>query len=420
MKLYPLGQKTDTELRMEKKKEEIINKWKITLHKEEKTIPGRNHERKIIITNDNPIVLEKCSLCNEFKPLYDYYLRNNYMDVESSKENINNDEKNPCRECSKLTRKEKINNNTDAYITRLLYNYPKLTKKWYQDQIEKNGGLFSSIIGVPLTAASSGCWQVSIQNNRRDLEHLPENCEIISLEENIPQHNAIPDLKIAFTELFTEMVEQLKEPDSKKIIDDHSRMWEDRYKLTPAESGIKIKSRENGKISKEYDRELQQKHLKSMFTCDAKAAYARDKNSKRQINENERIYEKDVFNIGQKQAWKCFKSGVKLSMNRNSWNYPSLERLDNSLNHTNQNTVLICRLLNSTDRAQWSSEKLNYALKYQKLVDVPDEIKQFENENKQFNNNVFNSSEDEKNKASSKNETKKTTTKRSQINSTEI
>jgi hypothetical protein len=37
-------------------------------------------------------------------------------------------------------------------------------------------------------------------------------------------------------------------------------------------------------------------------------------------------------------------------MNRNSWNYPSLERLDNSLNHTIQNTVLICRLLNSNDQ----------------------------------------------------------------------
>ena len=111
-----------------------------------------------------------------------------------------------------------------------------------------------------------------------------------------------------------------------------------------------------------------------MFTCDAKAAYARDKNSKRELNEKDRIYGQDVFNIGQKQKWRCFKSGVKLSMNRNSWNYPSLERLDNSLNHTIQNTVLICRLLNSNDQAQWTTQKINYALKYQKLVCVPKEI----------------------------------------------
>lgn len=371
MKLYPRGQKTDTEIRMEERKNKLINKWKQTLTNNDVVI---NDKRKIIIIENDPIVIELCKKCNEWKPLYDYYLRNNYLNVESSKESINNDEKNPCHDCSKLTRKEKMNNNPEAYIIRLLYNYPKLTKEWYKEQIKKNGGLFSSIIGVPLTESSSGCWQVSIQNNRRDLEHLPENCEIISLEENIPQHNAIPDLKIAFTELFTDIIKQLKEPDDKQTIENHSKLWEERYKLSPYDSGIKIKSRENGKISKEYDRELQQKHLKSMFTCDAKAAYARDKNSKRELNEKDRIYGEDVFNIGQKQKWRCFKSGVKLSMNRNSWNYPSLERLDNSLNHTIQNTVLICRLLNSNDQAQWTTQKINYALKYQKLVCVPKEI----------------------------------------------
>ena len=60
-------------------------------------------------------------------------------------------------------------------------------------------------------------------------------------------------------------------------------------------------------------------------------------------------------------------------MNRNDWNYPSLERLDNSLNHTiNNNTVLICRLLNTS--GQWSKEKLHFAMKCQKLVDIPADI----------------------------------------------
>ena len=111
-----------------------------------------------------------------------------------------------------------------------------------------------------------------------------------------------------------------------------------------------------------------------MFTSATKAVYQHDKTSKRTVNKDVRIKEGNMFAIGKKQGWRCFKSGVKLSMNRNSWNYPSLERLDNSKNHTLDNTVLICRLLNTSDIAQWTTEKLNYALKHQKLVEIPNTI----------------------------------------------
>ena len=78
-----------------------------------------------------------------------------------------------------------------------------------------------------------------------------------------------------------------------------------------------------------------------------------------------------MFAIGEKQGWRCHISGVKLSLDRNSWNYHSLERLDNTKNHTLGNTVLICRLLNTSDISQWTTEKLTYALKHQKLVEIP-------------------------------------------------
>jgi len=236
--------------------------------------------------------------------------------------------------------------------------------------MKNNLGLFSSISGVPLQSSSSGCWQVSIQNNRRDLEHLQEHCEIIALEENVPQHDAIPDLRKAYTELYSNILKQMIEPDS--IEDEllHSKMWEDRYKLKPRQSGVESKSR-----TKEYDRELQHKHLKSIFTHATKSVYGHDIKSKREVNDDERIYERDMFTIGKKQGWKCYISGIKLSTNRNSWNFLSLERLDNTKNHTLENTVLICRLLNTCDNAQWTKEKLMYALKYQKLVYIPNEIK---------------------------------------------
>jgi hypothetical protein len=375
MKLYPRGTKTDTEIRMEEKKIELQTKWNKDL-KEEKTIPkkGISHERKIIKLDENMEVHEKCTKCSKWKALYDFMLRSNYMKLQSSKESINNDIKNPCRECCKITRLEKMEDNPEQYITRLLRNYPKLSKEWYDQQIVNNRGLVSSISGIPIQSFSSGSWQISIQNNRRELEHLPEHCEIIALEENISQHQAIPDLRVAYTELYSCMLKQMSEPDSKEENLSHSKMWEDRYKLTPKQSGVESKSRINGNISIEYDREVRQKHLKSMFTSTTKAAYQHDKKSKREVNDD-RIKQADMFAIGKKQGWKCFISGIKLSMNRNLWNYPSLERLDNSKNHTLDNTVLICRLLNTTDIAQWTTEKLMHALKYQNLVNIPPEIK---------------------------------------------
>lgn len=375
MKLYPRGVSTDTELRMKEKKKQLQTKWNNDLKKEKKILKkGISHERKIIIVNRNMEVHEQCVRCGVWKALYEYILRSDFMEKESSKESINNDIKNPCRDCCKIIRVEKMEENPEHYIIRMLYNYKNLSKEWYEQQLIKNRGLYSSISGIPIVAKSSGCWQVSIQNNKRELDHLPEDCEIIALEENIPQHNAIPDLRLAFTELYTDMLKQLIEPDNIEQKQIHSKIWEDRYKLTPKQSGVESKSRLNGKIPREYDKELQQKHLKSMFTCDTKAAYQRDKNSKREVNEDKRIYNDDMFNIGKKQSWRCYKSGVKLSMNRNSWNYPSLERLDNTLNHTLVNTVLICRLLNTSDNAQWTTEKLQYALKHQKLVEIPSNI----------------------------------------------
>jgi len=135
MKLYPRGKSTDTELRMEEKKKQLQTKWNNDLKdlKEEKKIlkKGISHERIIIRVHGNIEVHEQCIRCGNWKPLYEYILRSDFMEKESSKESINN----PCRDCCKITGVEKMENNPEKYIIRLLYNYPKLTKKWYEEQL---------------------------------------------------------------------------------------------------------------------------------------------------------------------------------------------------------------------------------------------------------------------------------------------
>ena len=74
-----------------------------------------------------------------------------------------------------------------------------------------------------------------------------------------------------------------------------------------------------------------------------------DKNSKSRNYEidgnivtDNQMYEKLV-----KQRFKCYYTGIPFSKIRDNWNYFSLERLDNTKNHTDENSVFICRMFNT-------------------------------------------------------------------------
>ena len=303
-KRYSQGASTERELKLIQKKQEIKDKWKKELLPEEKIIPkkGRRRERKIIVIDEQPEVHECCIKCDIWKPLYEFYLRGNFLDAKSTKELISNESTRPCIKCSKETRTEIFNNSPDGYITRLLNNYPKLDIKWYREKICEIGGLFSSILNVPLYESPNVDWRVSIQNNCPDLEHLPENCTIISFEENVQQHNAIPNLKLAFTSLFIGMLQEMKHPDTLESRNEFSKEWKKRFEMTPQQSGVQSKCRENGKMTKEYLKEYNVKHLRAMFIKDSNRTYTADKISKRDPpKKEERIYADDMFSIGEKQ-----------------------------------------------------------------------------------------------------------------------
>jgi len=66
----------------------------------------------------------------------------------------------------------------------------------------------------------------------------------------------------------------------------------------------------------------------------------------------------DLENKWKKQNGKCYYSDIKMTKERHSNWSCSLERLNNSLGYTNNNTVLICQEFNIA-QAQWTLNKIN-------------------------------------------------------------
>ena len=70
---------------------------------------------------------------------------------------------------------------------------------------------------------------------------------------------------------------------------------------------------------------------------------------------------------------KCYYTGIPFSTDRDSWKFWSLERLDNNKNHTDENTVFICRIFNTTGGL--NRKKLLYALDNQIHVPLSNDVK---------------------------------------------
>jgi len=73
-----------------------------------------------------------------------------------------------------------------------------------------------------------------------------------------------------------------------------------------------------------------------------------------------------LFNKLLNQEMKCYYTGIPLSTNRDDWRYFSLERLDNTLHHTDDNSVFICRMFNTA--GQLNKNKILQALLSQQHI----------------------------------------------------
>jgi hypothetical protein len=324
-------------------------------------------------------VYETCVRCGSEFPLTPLYFNTEYADHsktngerESGKEVMSNTPFYGCRECTKKVSAER-SKTPDEYIRILLKSYPQLTKEWFLSQPQtcciSNINLFQG-------QKENNSWTISVQNNKPGEEHTPENCCLIAREFNVQQQEAIPDLLEAWKEAFASFANEMSNPSRTEELVSRFNVW---YNNNPKQNGVTVPNQiinSDGKKIRnpEYSRLFNTKHLKAVLNGMLNNYKHQDKVSKRDPKTDP--FDLTVKNIYQKmmdQKCKCHYTGTPFSFKRDTWNYFSLERLDNSKNHTVNNCVFICRLFNTA--GQLNEPKILTALLSQQLVALSEQQK---------------------------------------------
>jgi hypothetical protein len=335
----------------------------------------------IIVPPGDKCVCETCVRCGIEYPITELYYpiekagntKTNY-ERESGKEVISNTPFNGCRECSKKVATERSKTD-DEYYRILEKSYPKL-KGWVQTQ-----PFVCSISNHPLYKGQkeSDSWTASIQNNKPGEEHTPENCCLIAKEFNVQQHGAIPDLLEAWKEAFQLTANEIMNPSNTEELVSKFKQW---YIEAPKQTGVKVPSQitnpndPTGKkiTNTEYTKLRNMTYFKAAFGIMLDNVRRDDKKSKRNPNiEPCNLTVESMYQQLIKQNCKCYYTGIPFSLNRDTWNYFSCERLDNSKNHTVDNCVFICRMLNGDP--QFNRKKILTALLSQLHIPLSNECK---------------------------------------------
>tara|TARA_E500000331_G_scaffold307799_1_gene312928 strand:- start:92 stop:1261 length:1170 start_codon:yes stop_codon:yes gene_type:complete len=332
--------------------------------------------RRVVIENDKILIIENCMKCNEPKPITPKYFKSEYnnsginnIDKDSGKEQIYNSPTYGCRECTKTVAYDKSRNDKDEYIRLKLKPYTHLNRPWYLSIPN-----ICDISNMPLVEDFNCDWRVGIQNNGLTREHLPEHCTKIANELNVPQHNAISNLKECWMQCYKLILNELHRPTNEDELREIVKKW---WNNKPKQNGViadcQITINGKKKINPEYTNECLLKHLKSILN-DMKSRYKKnDKKSKIRNYETDGniLTDNQMYQKLLKQGFKCHYTGVPFSKNRDTWNYFSLERLDNKINHTDENTVFICRMFNTSGGL--NQKKIFQILLTQILVPLTDE-----------------------------------------------
>lgn len=359
--------------------DKLFNKWnedyknKINIGSINRWLCSQNEnfdkkQRIFELEKNNLVCSELCLVCKVRKPLTPVYFmigKNFHIDCISGREDLINKPNTGCRECNKKFHKEKRKECSKTFTNGLLKNFSKLNLDWYNSH--KN---ICAISNISLIESSNSVWTVSIQNNNTNTDHLPENCIKIAYEFNVPELNSIKkDLVTTYKdEIFPEFIKELLNPSDTTNLIKYLIEW---YNKTPSENGVTAKSR-----TSEYENQLRKYHLKYILKAQVKNCKNADKNSKnkkrletKQIDITKEILLNKLIN----QNMKCYYTGIPFSIDRDNWNFWSLERLDNNKNHTEENTVFICRIFNTY--GQLNRKKLLYALLNQIHIPLSNDVK---------------------------------------------
>jgi len=370
------GQKNDTQARFDEEDLQYKEKWQKSY--EDGTlvvgqISRQNYKttglknRRAILVDGQILVVETCVTCFKEKPLTPaYYMRTSGYDntlQKSGHENM----RTGCRIC-KAKKSKMVFSNTDCYVRNLLANYKNLSLKWYTGLSKR-----CSISNIEPVEIPNANWRASIQNNGPTQEHFEEHCTKICYEFNVAQHKAIPDLLSAWKECFQEFLSELRQStDTAELVSEFQKWWSN----TPKENGVLAPStiwvQNKSKISPLYYKQREINHLIAILTIKRNTYRKHDKVSKRDpATAGSCLTGEQMFLKIIEQKCRCFYTGIPFSRDRDNWRHFSLERLDNSKNHTVENTVVVCRMFNTP--GQLNRRKILTALLSQIHVPLTEE-----------------------------------------------
>jgi hypothetical protein len=348
----------------------------VTLHKKNRRVHVNGCSSYGIMCG-NKCVYETCVRCGIEFPLTSLYFpiekaggKITNVERESGKEVVSNSPYSGCRECQKKVSMQR-SETQDEYIRVELKSYPMLTKEWFISQSKR-----CCISNLPLFEGQKENvnWTISVQNNKPGEEHTPENCCLIAKEFNVQQRNAIPDLLEAWKDAFQSTINEIMNPSCTEELLSKFKIW---YNNSPKQNGVTVPCQiihSHGKkiTNPEYSKLCQTIHLKRIVSDMRNNHIGKDKDSKRNPNIDPcNITVKSMYQKMVDQKCKCHYTGTPFSLNRDTWNYFSVERLDNSKNHTVDNCVFICRLFNTA--GQLNRTKILTALLSQQHVALSDE-----------------------------------------------
>lgn len=370
------GQKNITQARLDKEDLQYKEKWQKS-YEDGTLVVGQifriksKHNvaknRRAILVDGQILVVETCNICFKEKPMTPAYYNSDHRSDNMLQKSGHENMRTGCNICA-ANRMKKVNSTPYAYVRRLLHNYKNLSLNWYIG-LSKH----CSISNIEPVEIPNADWRASIQNNGPTQEHFTEHCTKICYEFNVSQRNAIEDLLGAWIECFQEFLSELREPtDTTELVSEFQKWWSN----TPKENGVtaprtiyvEMKSKKNLL----YEQQKSLNHLRSLLHIKRSNHLRHDKESKRDPGTaGECLTVEQIFLKIIEQKCRCFYTGISFSRDRDNWRHFSLERLDNSQNHTVENTVVVCRMFNTS--GQLNRRKILTALLSQIHVPLTEE-----------------------------------------------
>jgi hypothetical protein len=324
---------------------------------------------------DDEIWME-CVQCHEYK------LRNTrHFNSDGSKhfatcppghEQLKNSKLYPCKECQKDDRD--IDGATPkGFITCLLRPYPALSREWFAQTFEAQGGR-GPISNFPMLLQKHVQNAAGIHRRDNSLGHIPENCFLEVQEINVSQYMAIPCLFAAWRSIYGELARRFSEnPDVTNFVE----LFRNQYYKTVSDLGCRAKGR-----SQEYEDFRHQRHFKTIVRIQIGHHIDEDLAQKRFTLPFDRaafsnvVYEKAILQL-EKQNARCAYSDAGLTHTR-AYNQMSFERVNNKLPHFDQdgglsNCVFVCRLFNG--KKQLSAKLILQYFLHQTMVPLSEQTR---------------------------------------------